>query len=165
SYAQAYIATGTNSTTAVPFSPLSILAYVDSDWAGCADTRRSTTGWVIQIGNSIVDWSSKKQESVALSSCEAEYVALAAAAQAVAWVHTFMKEMFEDMISGTNTHRHSDAAAAAAARSSSSSSSSSSSFPLLLPPPTLHVDNRSAILLAKNDHQHQRTKHIDIRHH
>jgi hypothetical protein len=46
---------------------------------GCKESRRSTTGSVLQIGESIVDWSCKKHKTtVALPSCEAEYIAGAA---------------------------------------------------------------------------------------
>ncbi|GAA0162993.1 transmembrane signal receptor [Lithospermum erythrorhizon] len=57
-------------------SNFDILAYADADWAGCPDTRRSTSGHCIFLGNSLVSWSSKKQNMVARSSTEAEYRSL-----------------------------------------------------------------------------------------
>ncbi|CAL1357087.1 unnamed protein product [Linum trigynum] len=48
-------------------------AYSDSDYAGCVDTRRSTTGWCVQFGNSFISWRCKKQNKVSKSSTEAEY--------------------------------------------------------------------------------------------
>lgn len=48
--------------------------YSDSDWAGDHDTRRSTSGYDFNVGCAVISWSSKLQSTVALSSCEAEYV-------------------------------------------------------------------------------------------
>ena len=58
-------------------SPLSLIAYSDSDWAGCRDTRRSTTGFCVLLGSNLVSWCAKRQPTVFRSSTEAEYRALA----------------------------------------------------------------------------------------
>ena len=50
--------------------------YIDADWAGNMDTRRSTTSYCFILGNCVVSWASHKQRSVALSSTESEYMAL-----------------------------------------------------------------------------------------
>ncbi|GJR89399.1 hypothetical protein Tco_0213410 [Tanacetum coccineum] len=52
---------------------MSLTAYSDADHAGCQDTRRSTSQF---LGDKHVSWSSKKQKSTAISSTEAEYIAL-----------------------------------------------------------------------------------------
>ena len=49
---------------------------MDADWGGDYTTRKLTTGYLFLFGNSAVSWSSKLQKIVALSSCEAEYMAL-----------------------------------------------------------------------------------------
>ena len=62
------------------------VGFSDADWAGDLDDRRSTSGYVFQIGGIAVSWRSKKQTTVALSMAEAEYVALASAAQEAVWM-------------------------------------------------------------------------------
>jgi hypothetical protein len=59
-------------------STFDLLGYSDSDYAGCKVDRKSTTGTCQFLGRSLVSWSSKKQNSVALSTTEAEYVAAGA---------------------------------------------------------------------------------------
>ena len=52
-----------------------LTAYTDADWAGSIDDRKSTSGGAFFLGGSLVAWHSKKQESVSLSTAEAEYIA------------------------------------------------------------------------------------------
>ncbi|KAF7126654.1 hypothetical protein RHSIM_Rhsim11G0023400 [Rhododendron simsii] len=52
-----------------------LAGYCDADWAGCADDRKSTSGGCFYIGNNLVSWLSKKQNSISLSTAEAEYIA------------------------------------------------------------------------------------------
>jgi len=57
------------------------VGYCDADWAGDLDNRKSTSGYVFKVSKGAITWSSKKQPCVALSTDEAEYVALASAVQ------------------------------------------------------------------------------------
>jgi len=50
-----------------------LIGYLDSDWGGDPITHRSTAGFVFNIGSGAISWSSKRQPTVALSTCEAEY--------------------------------------------------------------------------------------------
>lgn len=118
-------------------SPLTVFA--DANWGNCKDTRRSVTGWLIRLGNSWVDWCCRKQATVALSSCEAEYMAVSAATQGAIWMQQLLEEMsFMESING---------------------GAKSPPVPLVL------CDNKSAIAMGHTDALHSRSKHIDIRHH
>ena len=54
---------------------LTLHAYTDVDWVGSVDDRKSTSGGAFYMGSILVSWFSKKQNSVALSTAEAEYIA------------------------------------------------------------------------------------------
>ena len=71
--------------------------YVDSDYAGDLDERRSTSGYIIMYGNAPISWSSRKQRSTALSTAEAEYIALAMAAKELLWLRTLATELKVDV--------------------------------------------------------------------
>ena len=64
-------------------------AYSDAGWAGCINTRRSTTGYLIYHGANLVSWCSKKQPTVSRSSAESEYRALSHACAETTW-HTYL---------------------------------------------------------------------------
>nr|GEZ99684.1 retrotransposon protein, putative, unclassified [Tanacetum cinerariifolium] len=57
-------------------SSVALTAFANADHAGCQDTRRSTSGSVQFLGERLISWSSKRQKSAAISSTEAEYIAL-----------------------------------------------------------------------------------------
>ncbi|XP_070035123.1 uncharacterized mitochondrial protein AtMg00810-like [Nicotiana tomentosiformis] len=71
----------------------SISAYYDSDWASCPNTRRSVIGYIIKLGDSLLSWKSKKQQTVSQNSAEAEYRSLAAAAEEITWFLGLLKEL------------------------------------------------------------------------
>ena len=73
-------------------SDLSPTAYVDADYGGCKDTRRSTSGYVFLMAGGAVTWSSKRQATVALSTVEAEYVAMSRCAQQMVWIQSWLSE-------------------------------------------------------------------------
>ena len=68
-------------------------AYSDSDYAGDPDARKSTSGMVALMYGGVVMWRSKLQTVVAASTCEAEYIAFAAATKDVLWLRKLLAEM------------------------------------------------------------------------
>ncbi|GJV63355.1 retrovirus-related pol polyprotein from transposon TNT 1-94 [Tanacetum coccineum] len=67
-------------------SGFELTAFSDADHAGCLDTRKSTSGGIQFLGDMLVSWMSKKQDCTAMSSAEAEYVALSASCAQVMWM-------------------------------------------------------------------------------
>ena len=70
-----------------------LLGYSDSDWAGDKDSRKSTSGYIFTLGGSPISWRSTKQSVVALSTTEAEYIALSQAAQEAVWLRHLFTNM------------------------------------------------------------------------
>ena len=64
-----------------------------ADWAGDKETRHSTSGYCFILVSGVISWGSKKQQSVALSSTESEYMALAKATAEVVWLRKLLHEL------------------------------------------------------------------------
>ena len=73
-------------------STFDLLGYSDSDYAGCKVDRKSTSGTCQLLGRSLVSWSSKKQNSVALSTAEAEYVAAGSCCAQLLWMRETLRD-------------------------------------------------------------------------
>ncbi|GJX71714.1 retrovirus-related pol polyprotein from transposon TNT 1-94 [Tanacetum coccineum] len=67
---------------------IALTAYADADHAGCQDTRRSTFGSAQFLGDKLVSWSLKKQKSTAISTIEAEYIALSGCCAQILWMRS-----------------------------------------------------------------------------
>jgi len=106
-------------------------AYVDSDWAGDKESRRSRTGWILIYNGAPISWYSGLQRIVALSSTEAEYIAVSTVACEIKYARQLLTFLGEGEES----------------------------------PTPVGEDNRGAIEWAKNEIDHKRTKHIDVRYH
>ena len=65
------------------FGIITLQAFSDVDWAGCCDDQRSTGGFYVFLGDNLISWGCKKRKTMARSSIEAEYKALANAAAEV----------------------------------------------------------------------------------
>ena len=77
---------------------LKIEAWCDSDYGSNKDNRRSVTGYIVTLGGCIVNWQSKTQKSVSLSSTEAEYAALSMCAAECKFVNMLVDEMTKGQI-------------------------------------------------------------------
>ena len=72
---------------------IKVEGYTDADYAGCLDTRKSTSGYVFLLANSPITWKSQKQNVVAQSTTEAEYLALALGVKEALWLKHFLGEL------------------------------------------------------------------------
>ncbi|GKV20452.1 hypothetical protein SLEP1_g30576 [Rubroshorea leprosula] len=72
---------------------MQLQAYADADWAGCPDTRRSTTSWCVFLGDSLISWKCKKQKTVSKSTAEVEYRAMSSACSELTWLRGFLQTL------------------------------------------------------------------------
>lgn len=86
------------------------IGFSDSDWGGDPDDHKSTSGYLFEIGGTAVSWRSKKQNCVALSTAEAEYMALAATAQEAIWLRRLTSEIDESPVESTTIYEDNQSA-------------------------------------------------------
>lgn len=77
---------------------LKMYGYIDSDWGGNELDRKSFTGYIFKFGNAPVSWEAKKQKTVALSSCEAEYMGLAEGCKEALFIYNLFEEIFSQKL-------------------------------------------------------------------
>lgn len=70
-----------------------LVAYTDADWGGCPDTRRSTSGYCVFLGDSLLSWSSKRQPTISRSIAEAEYRGVANVVSETCWLRNLRLEL------------------------------------------------------------------------
>jgi hypothetical protein len=73
-------------------STFDLIGYFDADYAGCKIDRKSTSGTCQFLGRSLVSWASKKQNSVALSTAEAEYIATGHYCAQLLWMRQTLRD-------------------------------------------------------------------------
>jgi hypothetical protein len=74
-------------------SEINLTGFTDSDYAGCIEDRKSTSGYIFKYGECVVSWKSFKQKTVSLSSTESEYIGLVAAAKEALWLKHILIEL------------------------------------------------------------------------
>ena len=72
---------------------LQLVGYSDSDFAGCQDEKKSTTGYIFKLAGGAVSWKSEKQKSIASSTMQAEFVACFSATTQAIWLRNLIKEL------------------------------------------------------------------------
>ena len=112
--------------------------FSDSDWAGHKDDSKSTSGYLFTFSVGSICWKSRKQNLIALSSTEAEYISLTETAKEATW----LRELYREICSRLSLNK--------------------SFIPHNIP---IHADNQAAIQMAIVPHFHERTKHISICYH
>lgn len=70
-----------------------LVGYSDSDWGGSIDDLKSTSGYCFSLGSGVFSWNSKKQETVAQSTAEAEFVAATAAVNQALWLRKILSDL------------------------------------------------------------------------
>ncbi|GJX93028.1 ribonuclease H-like domain-containing protein, partial [Tanacetum coccineum] len=78
-----------------------LIAYSDADWAGCPATRRSTSGYCVFLGDNLLTWSSKRQDTLSRSSAEAEYCGVTNAVAETSWIHNLLRELHISLFTTT----------------------------------------------------------------
>ena len=69
------------------------IAYSDADWGGDKGSRKSTSGYCFFLGKGLISWRSNKQNCIALSSAESEYIGLSGASQEAVWIKKLLTEL------------------------------------------------------------------------
>ncbi|CAL1376492.1 unnamed protein product [Linum trigynum] len=72
---------------------MTLEAFADADFAGCVDTRRSTSGWCVRLGLSPISWRCKKQDRVSKSSTEAEYRSMSEVSSELVWLQRLLMDL------------------------------------------------------------------------
>ena len=70
-----------------------IKAFVDADWGGCAEDRKSYTGYIFLLYGGPIAWGARKQRTVALSTTEAEYMAMSVCLKEAVYLQRFLREL------------------------------------------------------------------------
>ncbi|CAA7062306.1 unnamed protein product [Microthlaspi erraticum] len=149
-----------------------LLGYSDSDWGGSVEDKKSTSGYVFTLGSGMFSWQSNKQQTVAQSTAEAEYIAVCAATNQAIWLQRLLEELGFKSQHGVPIYCDNKSAIAIVLRRRSSTRRSSNKgtwrvkvgFKSQHGVP-IYCDNKSAIAIGKNPVQHRRTKHIEIKYH
>ncbi|PKU88096.1 Retrovirus-related Pol polyprotein from transposon TNT 1-94 [Dendrobium catenatum] len=85
-------------------SNFTLTSFLDADWAGDPESRKSTSGFCLFLGDTLVSWTVKKQQTVARSSTESEYRALAALTADVIWIQKLLTELGVPQSQPTNIY-------------------------------------------------------------
>ena len=121
---------------------LELFGFSDADWGANEDNRKSISGYYFSLNQRgpAISWKSKRQATVALSSCESEYIALTHATQEALYLSQLLADFLPTKVFSPTVIRHSE-------------------------PIQINADNQGAIRLSRNPVHHSRSKHFDIKYH
>jgi hypothetical protein len=85
-------------------SDIQLHGFTDSDWAGSAEDRKSTSGMCFSLGSAMISWSSRKQKSIPLSTAEAEYMAACEACTEAVWLRKLISNLFDQTPESTTIY-------------------------------------------------------------
>ena len=147
-----------------------IILHTDSDFAGCSDTARSQTGLALLMFGALVSWRSVRQHLVALSTSEAEFMAMCDGTKELIFITQLIEELEipalaqEGPTYAENTARAGDELndGATTAKDMAALSCTDSYTPVMA---TLHGDNEGALKMAHEGSDNSRTKHMHRRYH
>jgi hypothetical protein len=130
------------------------VGFADADYANDLETRRSMTGYYIEMCGAAISWKSKLQNQTALSTTEAEYYAAASCCQDICWIQECLTEIGFDfkqieMVSDRDSHELIQ----------------THPMEVLQEPMVIKEDNQACIAISKNPEKHSRTKHIEVKYH
>ena len=145
--------------------------YTDSDWAGDAEDRRSTGGYVFILAGAAVSWKTKKQGITALSSTEAEYVALSEATKEAIWIKRVLRELETREVPKAEvdiSRYHEEEILRQWEPENEEYLEKKEEWPNNLTtskPQMIMADNQGCIKLAENIYGNSKAKHVEIRYH
>ncbi|KAL4204041.1 hypothetical protein AMTRI_Chr01g130220 [Amborella trichopoda] len=122
-----------------------LVGFSNSDWVGIIDDRKSTSGYILCQGTKVISWSSRKQNTMALSSTEAESISTTSVVYEAIWLRRILSNLQQKQNASTTIFYD--------LQQKQNTST------------TIFYDNMSAIIMTKNLIFHNRSKHIEIRHH
>ena len=85
-------------------SEFKLCGYIDSDWAGSAEDRKSTLGCCFSLGSCVISWISRKQTSVSLSTTEVEYIVSCLSCSEALWLHKILTGLFDTEMDETKIY-------------------------------------------------------------
>jgi hypothetical protein len=113
-----------------------LLGYADSDYVGDSTDRKSTMGYTYLLHGGAITWSTRKQQSVATSTTEAEYMGLCNAAKEAVWLRNLLMSLgLKKYVAQNNESTR------------------------------IYGDNQGSLKLVANPEMHSRSKHIDVQYH
>jgi hypothetical protein len=85
-------------------SDIQLHGFTDSDWAGSAEDRKSTSSMCVSLSSAMISWGSKKHKSVALSTAEAKYMAACEACTEAVWLRKLITDLFDQTPESTTIY-------------------------------------------------------------